>query len=291
MPAGFSGGELRCGVCRTRLQVGAPRRSRVPWVAAAAVLMVAAAVLSVWAVRGGDMKTAFGSESGLLGLEGGSDRVPTEQEASIRVHVVPKVVEALDVTHPRTRNTAARIAAEDQGPFHVEQVARLWSHVREQWRYVNDPRGTEYFATASETIDNEFAGDCDDFAILLTAMISAVGGEARLVMMDGPRGGHAYAEACVPESPEVVRRRLAKHYARSRDPSKRVRVLHSRQDGECVWINLDWNAGVPGGPYEPETWAVAIYTDGRTEALAPQAQPGEELGGVNSRVRASSPPR
>jgi hypothetical protein len=26
---------------------------------------------------------------------------------------------------------------------------------------------------------------------------------------------------------------------------------------------------VPGGEYEPERWAVAIYPDGRTETLAP----------------------
>ncbi|MFT5358506.1 MAG: transglutaminase-like putative cysteine protease, partial [Polyangiales bacterium] len=201
----------------------------------------------------------------------------SREEASIRAHSRAEVVDAIDPQDPITRNYAARVASETDGPFSVEQVARIWSHVRGKWRYVNDPRGSEYFASAAETIENEFVGDCDDFAIVLASMVEAVGGEARIVMMGGPAGGHAYTEVCLPIEVEEARTRLTKHYRSIRDPNlgrQRVRAFNFRNDETCaVWLNLDWNAGVPGGPYEVEEWAVAIYPDGRTQTLAPAGGP------------------
>lgn len=193
-----------------------------------------------------------------------------------------QVRDAIDTDSPITRNTAVRIASQTDGPFSVEQVARIWNHVKGRWRYVNDPRGREYFATASETIENEYVGDCDDFAIVLAAMIEAIGGRARLVMMDSESGGHAYTEACIQMPPEEVRSRLARHYRRTRDRNhrrQRVTELNYRVTPECpTWLNLDWNARVPGGAYETESWAVSVYSDGRTETLVPAGtQPDESV--------------
>ena len=54
-----------------------------------------------------------------------------------------------------------------------------------------------------------------------------------------------------------------------------IEDIHFRSDSECpVWLNLDWNARVPGGPYGRERWAVGIHPDGATETLA--AAQGEE---------------
>ena len=208
----------------------------------------------------------------------------SSHEASIRVHTSTRVASAIDSTNPITRNSAVRVVAHESGAFRVEQVAHLWTHVRGHWRYVNDPQGGEYFAAASETIANDFAGDCDDFAIVVAAMVSAVGGRARIVMMDGPDGGHAYAEACIPDPPEEVARRLAQYYRQTGDRrlgQQRVDLVHFRSSVDCpVWLNLDWNAGVPGGSYMPEAWAVAIYPNRETETVAParlnDGDPAEE---------------
>ncbi len=271
MPAGFKGGVLRCGACGQRLIVSQPGRRWPRWVASVA-LLAAAGVLVFFGLRGG-RESPLGRAAESLVSDARAAGSSSPQEASIRIHSVEKVKAAIDTSNTVTRNEAVRIAAQSEGPYSVEQVARIWSHVRGQWRYVNDPRGDEYFATASETITNGFVGDCDDFSILLVAMIQAVGGEARLVMMDGPQGGHAYAEACVPGTSDEVRDKLAAHYRRHPDRNlgrQRIQTVHFRPGHECpVWLNLDWNAGVPGGEYEPERWAVAIYPDGRTETLAP----------------------
>ncbi|MBX3250881.1 MAG: FHA domain-containing protein [Myxococcales bacterium] len=283
MPAGFKGGVLRCGACGQRLIVSQPGRRWPGAVMSIAAIAVLAAGVT-WAVRGGS-ESPLSRAASLVSEQRQAVQASSPQEASIRVHTLAKVVEAIDSSHPVTRNEAVRLAALDQGSFRVEQVARIWSHVRSQWRYVNDPRGDEYFATASETIGNGYIGDCDDFAIVLVAMIQAIGGDARIVMMDGPQGGHAYAEVCLPDSSDDVRDRLAAHYRRNRDPSlgnQTIRTIHFRPGHDCMlWLNLDWNAGVPGGPYEPERWAVAIYSDGRTETLAPAGSLDESMASAN----------
>jgi hypothetical protein len=295
MPPGFTKGQLRCGACNVSLSVGS--RGSSGWVAAVAgVLVLACAVVAgVWMWREGASADSFRRAAERLGLGDPLDEPPaaSPQERSIRRRIAPRVKEAIDATHPQTRNTAVGIAAQDDGPFRIEQVARIWSHVRGRWRYVNDPHGDEFFAKASDTIHvNNYAGDCDDFAIVLSAMIEAIGGRTRIVMLDGEQGGHAYAEVCLPEPAEDVAQRLAVHYRRNWDEylgRTRLSNIHFRTSPECpVWLNLDWNARVPGGPYGREYWAVAIYPDGRTETLAPSGGPAAEEG--RDRVRASALP-
>lgn len=291
MPKGFRGGALRCAACRARLRVGRPRRRPISAVGGAAALLAGALATAAWLWQAPAPGGALGGGWGLSGDRWRGVGADSPQEASIRVHTVPHVVEALDPTAGRTRNAAIRIAAADGGPYKLEQVARVWSYVRDRWRYVNDPHDREYFAKASETIENGYIGDCDDFAIVVASLITAIGGEARVVMMDGPRGGHAYAEACVKSTPAEVRRRLERHYARHEDVPETVEAVHYRPSAQCpVWLNLDWNAGIPGGPYEPEHWAVAINPEGHTRTLAPAVGSTTDQGRSGGRMRTSSPP-
>jgi hypothetical protein len=91
-------------------------------------------------------------------------------------------------------------------------------------------------------------------------------------MSDGERGGHAYAEVCIQGEPERVVTDLRAHYRRERQRT-RIPEVHFRSDPTCpVWLNLDWNAQTPGGPYGAERWAVAIHPDGKTETLAPASE-------------------
>ncbi len=300
MPPGFTKGQLRCGSCGVSLSVG--RRGASGWVAALAAALVFAAALGsgVWMWREGASADSLRRAAERLGLGRGGEGAPaaSPQERSIRDRIAPQVDAAIDPTNPDTRNAAVRLASEDAGPFKVEQVARIWSHVREHWDYANDPRGSEFFAPASVTLTNvnargNYAGDCDDFAIVLTAMVEAIGGAARIVMLDGEQGGHAYAEACIQDEPAQVAEHLAVFYQHNWDAylqGQRLTNIHFRSSADCkVWLNLDWNARVPGGPYGREYWAVAIYPDGHTETLAP-AGGGAPAQADGARVRASALP-
>ena len=300
MPPGFKTGQLRCGSCGVSLAVGGRRASG--WLTgAAALLVLAGAVASgVWMWREGASADTVRRAVERLGLaqDEAAAGAASPQERSIRRRIAGNVRDAIDPTHPDTRNAAVRVAAEEEGPFRIEQVARIWSHVRGRWAYANDPRGEEFFSRASATLTNltehgKYGGDCDDFAIVLAAMTESIGGRARIVMLDGEQGGHAYAEVCIQAEPEQVAQRMAAHYRTHRDEylgSQRLSNIHFRSSSDCpVWLNLDWNARVPGGPYGREYWAVAIYPDGTTETLAPSGGAAPEAG-ANPQVGASAPP-
>mgnify|MGYP006335709337 FL=1 len=218
-----------------------------------------------------------------LGLEPGSVRADSARGTSDNVEHVSsqaakRIAGALTPYDPLTRNTAVKIAARTEGPFHVEQVAEIWNAVRGPWRYVNDPIRQEYFATARETIENGYVGDCDDFATTLASMVLAIGGKARVVVMDGPEGGHAYAEACVQGEPPKVAAALIKHYKSrwSRYLAGRAvpKTIAFRTSSDCpIWLNLDWSSVVPGGAYQAEKWAVAVYEGGERAPLAAASAP------------------
>ncbi len=296
LPPGFQRGEIACPQCNTGLVFGTSARRSV-WptlllglgflsVAAVGIVLLVSdeqrfgrVTQIVHDVREGDTSTIVppatpeGDPLPPSTTPGG----PSPEELSIRAHDVAGVLAAIDPSNEVTRNLSVQVASETSGPFSVEQVADIWTHVRVRWNYVNDPRGTEYFARASETIGNEFAGDCDDFAITLSAMTQAIGGDARIVMMNGPAGGHAYVEVCIDDDPEAIATRLATHFRRHWDRRlgrQTVREVSYRSDASCrAWLNLDWSAPVPGGPYGDETWAVAIFADGHTETLTPARAP------------------
>ncbi len=62
--------------------------------------------------------------------------------------------------------------------------------------YVSDPKGYEYFASASETLKVK-AGDCDDFSILLASMYESVGLDAAIASIDTNMDSRADHMSCL----------------------------------------------------------------------------------------------
>ncbi len=84
-----------------------------------------------------------------------------------------------------------------------EQLKKIWEYVYSHWTYINDPYTAEdTWRSASETIENyyyngkQYAGDCDDFAILLASFARQLGFDSRVVTAYkyGETKGHAFAE-------------------------------------------------------------------------------------------------
>ncbi len=305
LPDGASGAQIRCGACGEQLTLESPaRQSVLGWVAVGMLLVVGGAVGAAawwaWTRPALARRTLVAATSEIAPSEpelvDAGPPTTSPEEASIRARSAPAIARAIDSSSPVTRNLAVRVAAASQGTFNLDQVAQLWTYVRGRWKYVNDPRGGEYFALASETITNEFAGDCDDFATVLVALVTAIGGDARVVMMDGPEGGHAYAEVCIEQPPAAVAAKLKRHYERTWDHylgRQRVRNISFRTSSTCpVWLNLDWSAGVPGGPYVAERWAVSVHPNGATETLgAAGAASASAAQGASTVQQAALPPR
>lgn len=105
-----------------------------------------------------------------------------------------QLVDACDYLNPIVRNTAVKTAGKQPGVFNFGQVCEIFDSCMTSWSYVNDPKNLDYYAKASESIENGFNGDCDDFAILIYSMILSIGGEARINFAYGDTGGHAFTE-------------------------------------------------------------------------------------------------
>lgn len=68
-----------------------------------------------------------------------------------------------------------------------EEVTEIFNYVRDNIKYVKDPRFTElnfdYIQSPSQTIERA-AGDCDDHAVLLASLLEAVGYSTKLCFVD-----------------------------------------------------------------------------------------------------------
>jgi len=203
------------------------------------------------------VNTSGGQES----YDNGSASVFGQRAAAIR--------DAIDVNSPATRDHAVSIIPRSHGGgFNLAQACDLWENVYRTWTYVDDPRGSEYFSPASRTIALGMKGDCDDFAIVVAAMIESVGGSSRIVTAQNGTGGHAYPELYIGDN--STRFDAAAAYIRQRYHITDV-GCHITEDADGTrhyWLNLDWWSRHPGGRFFADQGVrIAYYPDGTWERI------------------------
>ncbi len=166
--------------------------------------------------------------------------------------------ESCDYNVPKTKGFANKLAGRanvSDGTFNIEQLCEIFDYCYSKWRYVNDPKGSEYLAKASETIASSLTGDCDDFAILISSCMLAIGGDVCVITAQGPSGGHAYAEVDISH----MNMSHVRNYIQQRFTAHRISNITYRNDGTRIWLNLDWSGDYPGGPTF-KSYSRTIYT-------------------------------
>ena len=158
-----------------------------------------------------------------------------------------QIMTACNYSNPQVRNKAVSVAGKSPGSFNIGQVCDIYDYCYTNWKYVNDPRGNEIIEYASNTIKNGLNGDCDDFAVLMGAMILAIGGEARINYAQGPEGAHAFTEVNLGQKDFLQIQKYLKERYKKSDISKGVWYKDDLQGNK--WLNLDWFASYPGGKY------------------------------------------
>jgi hypothetical protein len=183
---------------------------------------------------------------------------PNPQDIIIS-HLLPfpnksKIIDAVNYSNPRVRNFAVMAAGKyfrDIKGYRDQRVLiqcfAVFKEIRNRWNYVNDPKGHEYIAYASESVQH-FSGDCDDHAILMAACIKAIGGTPRIVSTNA----HLYPEMLVGSKADLetanylIKELLFKEESRGRELH-----YHIDERGQ-IWLNLDYTAIFPGGPFMSE---------------------------------------
>jgi hypothetical protein len=129
----------------------------------------------------------------------------------------------------------------------------LFRSINQQFSYVPDPVTAEYYATAAESIGNGLAGDCDDHTILMIASMKSIGARVRVVLIED----HVYPELYGGDEQGFlqVKKAIAELF-----PEAKPHGLYYRRENGKYWINLDYTATYPGGPYtEGKLYAIELF--------------------------------
>ena len=165
-----------------------------------------------------------------------------------------KIIDAVNYYNPKVRNFALYATTEHFREIPVTNANRkmiqcfaIFKEIKSRWNYVSDPKGREYIASASESLQH-FSGDCDDHAILMAATLRAIGGTPRLIHTKG----HIYPEMLLENRKELeMALYLIQNELFVEESKDKLIHYHADERGK-FWLNLDYTAAYPGGPFMKE---------------------------------------
>ena len=157
------------------------------------------------------------------------------------------VTEKVQYKDSIVRNFSVKHSLENFDNYHYkyQELARyfsLFKYINSNFKYVPDAQRDEYYATPRETILNGFGGDCDDHSILMAACLMSIGAKCRLIIIEG----HMYPEMYAGNKNDfdIMQQAVLQFFG----DIGINRIYFHENDGE-YWINLDYTADYPGGPY------------------------------------------
>lgn len=129
----------------------------------------------------------------------------------------------------------------------------LFKYINGNFKYVADAQRDEYYATAAETIQAKLGGDCDDHTILMISAMRAIGARCRMVLSTD----HVYPELSCGDRKSFLKIQAAITELFADQP---FAGLYYREENGQYWINLDYSASHPGGPYvDNKAYAVVEF--------------------------------
>jgi hypothetical protein len=165
-----------------------------------------------------------------------------------------KILTAIEYQNPRVRNFAIMATSKNFKNIKgysdyrtIIQCFAVFKEINRRWNYVSDPKDADYIASASESL-SYFSGDCDDHSILMAASVRAIGGTPRLIHTKG----HIYPEILIGTLNDLETvNYLIKNVLFVNESYKKQLHYHIDERGQ-VWLNLDYTAKYPGGPFMSE---------------------------------------
>ncbi|MEA2045792.1 MAG: transglutaminase domain-containing protein [Euryarchaeota archaeon] len=166
-------------------------------------------------------------------------------------------------------NKAVELAARSPGPYNIGQICSIDEYLRDNWLYVADPRGIDYYGSASNTLllgkelDCVGAGDCDDYAILMASILESIGGTTRIILACNGISCHIFTEVYIGPADDDTTRSIVS-WLKNKYKCDEIQGHVDQSNG--FWLNLDWNGIHPGGPlYSSEIQAIALFRDEYTK--------------------------
>lgn len=165
-----------------------------------------------------------------------------------------EILRAIEYENPKVRNFAIMATTRHFKRIrgyseyrNLIQCFAVFKEINNRWNYVNDPKNGDYIATARESL-LYFSGDCDDHSILMASCIKSIGGTPRLIHTKG----HIYPEILIGTKSDLEQVNfLIKSVLFPRESQGKQLNYHIDEHNQ-VWLNLDYTAKYPGGPFLSE---------------------------------------
>jgi hypothetical protein len=174
-----------------------------------------------------------------------------------------KIINAIEYQNPKIRNFAVMATTKHFKDIKgysdyrtIIQCFAVFKEINSRWNYVSDPKARDYIATAKESL-LYFSGDCDDHSILMAAAIKSIGGTPRLIHTTG----HIYPEILIGSLTDLEKVNfLIKNILFVNESNEKKLHYHVDERGQ-IWLNLDYTAKYPGGPFMSEEILGALTLD------------------------------
>ena len=174
-----------------------------------------------------------------------------------------KILDAVEYQNPKIRNFAIMAINKHfknvKGYFDyftIIQSFAIFKEINSRWNYVSDPKGHDYIANATESLVY-LSGDCDDHSIFMAACIKSIGGTTRLIHTKG----HIYPELLIGTKKDLERINYAIKKELFPLESKNKPINYHIDERGNIWLNLDYTAKYPGGPFMEEEILGALTLD------------------------------
>jgi len=202
-------------------------------------------LLGTWSI--GDAYRGYADMLATLRIS--TEQVPMAANRNKPFRDADKLRDLVVGNDPLVRKEAVRMATANfadtpigADEFTLVQSFSIFKEVNRKWKYVSDVKGAEYFAPPAESIEL-MAGDCDDHAVLMAALIKSIGGQVRLVRTEG----HVYPELRIGDDQRLERAAfLIRKVLFVKEVGDAPLYHHTDADG-IHWINMDYTRNYPGG--------------------------------------------
>lgn len=165
-----------------------------------------------------------------------------------------KIINAIEYENPKIRDFAVMATTKNFKDIRgysnyrtIIQCFAIFKEINSRWNYVSDPKGKDYIAKATESL-RYFSGDCDDHSILMAACIKSIGGTPRLIHT----GGHIYPEILIGNKSDLETVNYLIKKVLFVKESKGNQIHYHIDERGQIWLNLDYTATYPGGPFMSE---------------------------------------
>lgn len=174
-----------------------------------------------------------------------------------------KILNAVEYQNPKIRNFSIMAINKHfknvkgyYDYFTIIQSFAIFKEINSRWNYVSDPKGHDYIAKATESLQY-LSGDCDDHSVFMAACIKSIGGTTRLIHTKG----HIYPELLIGNRKDLEHINYAIKKVLFPNESKNKSINYHIDERGNIWLNLDYTARYPGGPFMNEEILGALTLD------------------------------